>query len=179
MNAAVSQLHDEAWKIVKAAERLEQRDAPNVDVAPVRQALIAIACRLGDTGLLGEYNRRAETRFHNLMIELTDDAELVLAVAGAVPRPLSPALLYLKGLQLWNAVGRNETEVSTRKDTGLALMLLGRRLAPPASAAHSLEALAREALMNDIALREYLPRLEEAFARALADAHDDDAPVRE
>lgn len=175
MNALVRKLEDEAWVIARAAELLAPGGESDGDAGLVRQALFAIACRLGDSALLAEYGRRAEPAVHNLAMTLGDDEMLALSAAGLAPRPLPAAWLYLKGLQLWTAVANRDEEVARLKAAGLALMLLGRRAAPPGAEGHPLEALAREALLSDIALRECLPRLEDAFARALADAAPPDA----
>lgn len=170
MNALAQRIQDDAWTIARAAELLAPEGDADGGTELVRQALIAIACRLGDSGLLAQYSRQATSEFHGLAMTLADDEMLALCAPGVAPRPTPAAWLYLKGLQLWNAVANREEEIARLKHTGLALMLLGRRAAPPGTQAHPVEALAREALTSDMALRECLPRLEEAFARALADA---------
>lgn len=170
MNALVQRIVDDAWLLASAAELLEPAGNADGGAELVRQALTAIACRLGDAALLKQYSRAATTEFHTLATTLGDDEMLALCAPRVAPRPLPATWLYLKGLQLWNAVASREDEVARLKHAGLALMLLGRRAAPPGDDPHPLEALAREALMSDMALRECLPPLEDAFARALVDA---------
>jgi hypothetical protein len=162
MNAIITRLEEEAWGIARAALGMKPGQLTD-PLEPVPQALIAIACRLGDTTLLKDYGRRADNSYHKLAMTLTEDATLVQAIANLLQHPMSATYLYLKGQQLWNAVGQNEAEIELFQTSSLALILLGLRAAGRHPETHPLEALAYEALLDDPGLREHLPPLEEAF----------------